>query len=285
MADITHNDPVVTESKLTEFYNDIKPFLGCPAYLTSEGNAEYYSTNEKVIGRWIDGKPIYQKVVPITLPVGASSTGGTAVIAHGISNFGELVNMEIHWFDSADNRWYVKDRSYAGSNLTYSLLSEGTSVGDTYIYICNGPNPTIDWSERTSNAYAILKYTKTTDSATTTIQEDPNEYSTTEKIVGKWIDGKPIYQKTATGTLDSTGFDNSIIITNVDEVIDIKGIVNQLSGMGGINKIPLNFINLTGEYHTGAFFRKRTNSIDIECTSQYAGLDYVVTIQYTKTTD
>ena len=60
MSDIK-NDPPIRESNLKSFYEDIKPFLGCPAYVTQEGSAEYYSTKEKVIGRWVDGKPLYQK--------------------------------------------------------------------------------------------------------------------------------------------------------------------------------------------------------------------------------
>ena len=63
MSNVTNTDPVVTESKLTEFYNDIKPFLGCPAYVTQEGDEMYYSTEEKVVGRWLDNKPIYVKTI------------------------------------------------------------------------------------------------------------------------------------------------------------------------------------------------------------------------------
>lgn len=31
----------------------------------SSGVADYYSTNEKIIGTWIDGKPLYQKVISV----------------------------------------------------------------------------------------------------------------------------------------------------------------------------------------------------------------------------
>ena len=66
MADITHSSPVVTEDKLKDFYEDIKPFLGCPPYVTQEGDEMYFSSSEKVVGRWINGKPIYQKVITDT---------------------------------------------------------------------------------------------------------------------------------------------------------------------------------------------------------------------------
>lgn len=45
--------------------------------------------------------------------------------------------------------------------------------------------------------YMPLQYTKTTDSAATgeVTYANENDYSTTETIIGTWIDGKPIYQK------------------------------------------------------------------------------------------
>jgi len=36
-----------------------------------------------------------------------------------------------------------------------------------------------------------------------------NDYSTDEKVIGSWIDGKPLYQKTFTGLNIPTGWDNS----------------------------------------------------------------------------
>jgi len=52
---------------------------------------------------------------------------------------------------------------------------------------------------------------------------DANNYSTTEKVIGKWIDGKPIYQKTIFTTESLT--ENTWLITdesgtNIDNVFD-----------------------------------------------------------------
>ena len=50
-------------------------------------------------------------------------------------------------------------------------------------------------------------------------------YSTSERIVGKWIDGSDIYKKTQSGGINfaqaDTWYDTNI--TDVDEVIEVKG--------------------------------------------------------------
>ena len=54
---------------------------------------------------------------------------------------------------------------------------------------------------------------------------NPYSYSTTEKVVGEWIDGSPIYQKTVdTGALpDTDSKDVAHGITNLGFVVDLKG--------------------------------------------------------------
>ena len=45
-----------------------------------------YSTSERIVGEWIDGKPVYEK----TLAIPALSVGSNT-IQHGISNFGKMI--------------------------------------------------------------------------------------------------------------------------------------------------------------------------------------------------
>ena len=215
MSNITNTDAVVTESKLKDFYEDIKPFLGCPAYLTSEGNAEYYSTDEKVIGRWIDNKPLYQKVVYLN-DNDPTTTWTSKNIPHNINNV-----------DYISGYGFFQE-AYDNNKSTFWL---NTVSGNEYFRCTfNKTNITI---ARSSNwvmqgyAWIILNYTKTTDSAATTIQEDPNEYSTDEKIIGKWIDGKPIYQKTYQFNTISTS--NSLGMTiNPENIINFFGTVTNV---------------------------------------------------------
>lgn len=109
-----------------------------------------YSTEEQVIGTWIDGKPIYRKVISI----GSIPSKSEGLFEHNISNMKDVVNSSLNWFDTSDNKWIHNFRwDSATINITYN-------VGLTSIWI-NGAG--VNWGNRTQAAYAIVEYTKTTD--------------------------------------------------------------------------------------------------------------------------
>ena len=62
---LTNPNKIVTEERLAEFYGEILPYLGgMPEILANKfDKGNLYSTNEKIVGSWIDGKPVYQKIV------------------------------------------------------------------------------------------------------------------------------------------------------------------------------------------------------------------------------
>ena len=111
-----------------------------------------YSTEEQIVGKWIDGKPIYRKVVPLN----TFSNNGETTTNHNIDNLEYVINYSIHWYDTQDGAWYSNFKDTTG----------------TYYIIFNGINSTVIkvkslggaiWSSRCINRYAILEYTKTTD--------------------------------------------------------------------------------------------------------------------------
>ena len=109
---------------------------------------EVYSTEEQIVGTWIDGKPIYRKVIDC----GALPNSTLKQVPHGISDIDAIVSFNGVTF--AKNKTatpipYV----YTDSINTVSLFLEGTNVciqtfGDKTSYI---------------NTYVTLEYTKTTD--------------------------------------------------------------------------------------------------------------------------
>lgn len=109
-------------------------------------------------------------------------------------------------------------------------------------------------------------------------------YFTTEQRIGTWIDGKPLYQKTYSGTL--AGTELSTIDSSLGEIIDwIVGgstTVNLLSGSS-------NYLIPNGFYATTQYiskpFKTGENKIVIKASDGYNSLPYKATIQYTKTTD
>ena len=65
-------------------------------------------------------------------------------------------------YDTSDGAWYDRFRLWEES---YGVAME-MNIDGTYINILANKTNSIDWSSRTSKAYATLEYTKTTDSET-----------------------------------------------------------------------------------------------------------------------
>jgi hypothetical protein len=118
--------------------------------VTSNAVAEKvsYSTTEQLTGgKWIDGKPIYRKVIDF----GALPNANTKNVAHNITNIGDIVNVSI----------------IAKSSTEYLLLATGkNSVTDFNAWITKtNINIHTDSNRSNYNAVTILEYTKTTDQA------------------------------------------------------------------------------------------------------------------------
>lgn len=113
---------------------------------------ENYSNQERIIGTWIDGKPLYTKVVSYTPTdiIGAKGTETHVYINHNISNFGQLCGIKCY---TSDN-YIVPTFGLDGNNNFYGLRLRqvGTTAIDMYII-----NDT--WAA-TRTWYFILKYTK-----------------------------------------------------------------------------------------------------------------------------
>lgn len=165
---LTNPNKPVTEARLQEFYHRIKNYLGfteMPAEDMAEivtpkpsVKARYhkYSTEEQVVGEWIDGKPLYEKTFVTTLPSG--STIGTIAMKNipiGVSiNFG-----------------YVSDAIIKSGGSNFSMLyMDNDKNGVTKATINNNyngsnPNTIILYASRWFDTECIItiRYTKTTD--------------------------------------------------------------------------------------------------------------------------
>ena len=115
---------------------------------------ENYSTEEVVIGTWINRKPIYRKVVYVNNL--ANNTTKTVSCNIGANVIDQMIKHELVWYDSVDKAWmYGKRWDSPSIFIEYNY----NTAGD-YMWIRSvGTN----WSARTSNAYAIFEYTKITD--------------------------------------------------------------------------------------------------------------------------
>lgn len=133
-------------------------------YGMSGGNLLEFSTEEHIVGKWIDGKPLYRKVISTYEPV---ITDVNLAIAHGVLAWDKM------WVDLGNSYYYEVNRkrslpleqtfytSTTGSDMTHVYIE-----GD-YIYIVSHGG----WGEAWEKVITLL-YTKSDDPVETNIVEE-----------------------------------------------------------------------------------------------------------------
>lgn len=123
-----------------------------------------YSTEEQIIGKWIDNKPIYRKVIIHSFKhIASSSDYVDYQIAHNVDNLGQIINLRMF---SSKNDWFP-------CVSTSGLFAIPVEVTNEYVILRNKDG----WGDR--DFIIILEYTKTTDSAKKTINEEPTSEEVT----------------------------------------------------------------------------------------------------------
>ena len=114
----------------------------------SGGGEVVYSTEERLIGKWIDGDDLYEKTVVISNPT--KGVGKTS--AHGISNINKICYYEFFYSDSLSSI-----RSYAGDDTNYQWWCNVNEVNRTTISHTLGTS----WPGTGMSLYITIRYTKT----------------------------------------------------------------------------------------------------------------------------
>ena len=242
-----------------------------------------YSTAEREIGVWIDGKPIYKKTVIIP-PIAAGTTN--YLLDFNITTVDKIIDIKTIITSNSGDDDFIVPYPLRNNVEEYGVYQQGFNKSTGKLRIDTGTYRAID------SGFSTIYYTKTTDtpgSGKWTSDGVPAvHYSTSEKIIGTWIDGKPLYEKTVTGTTITGGttFDKAHGISNLNEVVDVI-IMCHDSSNGWWRK--LNFAYNNGSINNewfGGFAIDSTN-IKFQIGTTFANnLDkYRVTLQYTKTTD
>lgn len=149
MARITFNDKVTLDPQpsvarenkvIDDDMNEIKSVVN-----TNAGVCDYSTSETNTGKKWIDGKPIYRKVVDTgTLPNGTAKT-----VAHNISNLERVVHIEGFFYRSSDGMTRPFSFIYS-SNTTFA----GVQVDNTNISVY------ASWDNQATGSYVILEYTK-----------------------------------------------------------------------------------------------------------------------------
>lgn len=267
---VTNPERVVTKQDLADFYEQILPYLGgMPEILANKfSKGDMFSTDERMIGQWIDGKPLYQKNLTKTI----SSTSGSWTDLETMSGV-NIVEFSGYATDGSQN--YPAPYN-SGSNVYLGFRYESGKIQ----YITS----TSSWMNN-NTLYLTIKYTKTTDSAIS-IGSD-TDYSTTEKIVGTWIDGRPIWQKTIQDIIPAFNADKTVSLTDLD--IDLY--LGQKSVVAAADTTPVldSYIaepgTMSGYIARVQVFMSSVNVLYIRNKyEQQAGKTIYITIQYVKAT-
>lgn len=112
---------------------------------------EVYSTEERVVGTWIDGSNLYQKTVRIQPLPNKKETN----YPHGISNMDEVI--DVRGIAKISGNFGNIPYTETGASLSSLSWNISMSVNTTNIVL----NSNSDWSS--GSGFVTIRYTKTTD--------------------------------------------------------------------------------------------------------------------------
>ena len=233
-----------------------------------------YSDEERQIGVWRDNKPLYAR----TFDIGSTTVSYNSWTVSSIPKG----DMETITHASAVNQ---NGKAFWGDVMT------SLEVDNTYVALQCGRN-----SANEIMRYVTLYYTKTTDVAGSgnwnTDGVPTHHYSTNEQVVGTWIDGKPLYERTkavpfANFTHNNDTYftpiasDNTETLRNVEAIAYSTGYgVCTLGSRAYSRDNTLSYYWELVEYYSNvALHFVGESATDVGVT------EVVITYQYTKTTD
>lgn len=240
-----------------------------------------YSDEEREIGVWRDGKPLYEKTF--------TSTSSLRGVEWDIStlNIERVVSQKGSWcrkYNSNNKTYWYSVDFIASADASYRGATN-VSLNDNVL------SSTIDMPTGNAILYraVTIQYTKTTDTAgsgTWTTQGGyAHHYSTSEKVIGTWIDGKPIYEKTIAKQnyrLESGSNQISLDVSNIDVLVDSNV---QVTNSSHTNQRKLNVSEISGgsddlyyiiNYTTGVLW--------LYANATWGSPNIYITVQYTKST-
>ena len=229
--------------------------------------ADCFSTEERQIGCYLNGKPLYQKSFDLGSDVTIIGNGWTQIASIVMSAYS--IEKIVKGLTQSSTKEYIGALNYSGN------------TNDT-LYLFNPRNAAF------TIRYITLQYTKTTDTAGSGIWT-PNgsyahHYTASEQIIGTYL-GQTLYEKTFTTnpvSVPSNG--NSTVnlsdygISNVDKIIAIEGRNDTLG-------TPLPYIAMSSgtRYEITVASSNATSLIISRTGGAISNQVFTLTLQYTKT--
>lgn len=226
-----------------------------------------YSEQEHEIGVWTDGKPLYQKSIHFSSPVTVAKYGTSGTTIATIANIEQIVSSTYSTFQNGS--------SNEEKSLMFWIENNDIKASDMFSHqYCN--------SQFTDFTF---QYTKTTDwpgSGTWTPDgEYAHHYSTSEKIVGTWIDGSAVYEKTI-HLNGPYGPGNQSINHNISNLEKIVSMEAYCYYDGTDERLHLPYISLNANYNLG-FSNVNSTRFMLYIGSGFVSVENIdITFRYTK---
>ena len=152
-------------------------------------SGDIYSEQERQVGVWTDGKPLYQK----TVDCGALPNNTTKTVAHGISDVDRIVELKGTAYSTTN-----------GYTLPLEDIDGGAGINSAIRLYANVTNIYLDTKKDQSTynkTLVTIQYTKTTDVAGSGEYVPSGDkavhYSTDEEVIGTFM-GETLYRKVFT---------------------------------------------------------------------------------------
>ena len=232
-----------------------------------------YSKEEREVGVWYDGRPLYMKTIEATatqVAAGVYTDTDFTNLGSGfiVAGYYDCVNVKVGLNQYENTSTYTRTGFRGPNHATYPnslyLINSGYNNNGAVVTVC---------------------YTKTTDtpgSGTWTTQGAlAHHYSTDEHIIGTWIDGKPIYERTihTSNNLLNSGTLVVETLANTINVIGIEGFAYSTTSSGYMRPLPFAGQNNDIRVDVSNYDLKIITYADWSTYKAY------ITIRYTKTTD
>ena len=281
-APLDAREKVPTKADLYLAANFPYPYVGLETYVASE-NKKY-----RLIASDVTVEANWQEV-------GSGGGGGTTVVANPEGEATE----ELEKLQVGNDIYSIPSGGGGGADTEIIAddfdATESYAVGDYAVYEgvlykCTTAH-TGAWDASDFDATQVMEEMPTPMPASDMsdiVSPKPSvmsrrfKYSTEEQVVGTWIDGKPIYQKTVNFGALPNATEKKVAhgISNLDEVINFVGVTTNSDGI----TLSLPFAHET-TIAKNIRFAINTNEVIIGTGINRTGNNAYVTIQYTKTTD
>jgi len=250
-----------------------------------------YSLEERQVGVWTDGKPLYQKTCIFDPPF----SSGNNTFNLNLSSDCVIKNYVFFVHDNVSSPITIGQ----GDELKMINVGYASGINRAVVWIANGTLPYLS----NGQLWITVQYTKTTDVAGSGDWTPSGalavHYSTNEQVIGTWIDGKTLYGRIITGNLNgaSSGtfyINYADISADVEEVIFYDGNIRYNYNLAGTDLVWFNINTSTADNNFKMTIQNQlmasgapTNRLAIFLSNQsFAKMDlYRIKVQYTKTTD